>query len=154
MKKIMLLTLSIFLLLSVISPTVSFDADRRYCKTPIKHFFKEDRLLTAVMNEESGFDDSIINVKENAVGILQIRPIMLDRVNWILKQQGDSLQFTLSDRFDSTKSVRMWYIVQKWDNPRYDPQTACYLWNGGVPRYKKMSHAYWLRIKNKINDEV
>ena len=154
MKKLMLLTLSIFLLLSIISPTVSFDTDRRYCKTPIKHFFKEDKLLTAVMYEESRFNDTIVNWKENAVGILQIRPCMLNRVNWILRQQGDSLQFILADRYDSTKSVKMWYIVQKYDNPSYDPQIACYLWNGGVPRYKEMSHAYWLRIKDKINDDT
>ena len=105
MKKLMLLTLSIFLLLSIISPTVSFDTDRRYCKTPIKHFFKEDKLLTAVMYEESRFNDTIVNWKENAVGILQIRPCMLNRVNWILRQQGDSLQFILADRYDSTKSA-------------------------------------------------
>lgn len=150
MKKTMIACIIIFIFSGIFAPVISFDMDRTHCKTPVKDFFKQDRLLTVVMEKESSFVKDTVNKKEDAVGILQIRPVMLRHVNNILKEQGSDLCFTLQDRYDSAKSVKMWYIVQEHDNPSYDPMIAVYLWNGGVPRYKKMSHQYWLSIKNKL----
>lgn len=156
--KILILTTLLFLSLSIFRPTISQDSTRsEYNKTPIEDFIASvkppDKLLQLVMEQESGFDPSRVNKRENAVGILQIRPIMLNHVNDILRKDGKDISYTLADRYDSTKSVKMWYIVQNYHNPNYDPKIACYVWNGGTNNYKKMSHAYWLKIKYRLTTE-
>lgn len=107
---------------------------------------REDVLLQAVMYVESNHNPGVVNYKENAVGILQIRPIMIKEVNRILTLQGDNRRFTLNDRTDSLKSIRIWYIVQGHHNPDYDPIIAARIWNG-----KKMPQRYWIKIKNELN---
>ena len=112
---------------------------------------EEDKLLKAIMSVESNYDTEIINHKEDAVGILQIRPIMLREVNRILALQGSYYRFSLDDRTDSVKSVQMWYIIQGHHNPGYDPMLACRIWNGGTKRYKPMSQQYWLKVQERMN---
>ena len=109
-----------------------------------------DMLLKAVMYIESSYKTEIINYKEDAVGILQIRPIMLREANRILALQGNYYRFSLEDRTDSIKSVQMWYIIQRYHNPEYDPMLAARIWNGGTKRYKPMSHQYWLKVKKQM----
>jgi len=107
---------------------------------------KEDILLEAVMCVESSYDSRAINHKENAVGILQIRPIMIREANRILALQRDDRRFTLNDRADSLKSVQVWYIVQGHHNPEYDPILAARIWNG-----RRMPEWYWVRVKSELN---
>ena len=116
----------------------------------MKKEYERDKILEVIMEKESNFNTKAVNKRENAVGILQIRPVMVREVNKILRRQGDSIQYTLADRFDSTKSVAMYYTFQRARNPEYDPQIACYLWNGGTRTAKKLSHQYWLSVKDKL----
>lgn len=111
---------------------------------------EEDLLLKAIMYVESNYDVKIVNHKEDAVGILQIRPIAVREVNRILTlQQESDYRFSLDDRIDSLKSVQMWYIIQEYHNPEYDPMLAARIWNGGSKQYKPMSHQYWLKVKKQ-----
>ena len=48
-----------------------------YDKQPIEQPIAIDTLLNAVMAVESNFDTMAYNSKENAAGVLQIRPIMV-----------------------------------------------------------------------------
>ena len=125
-------------------------ADVKESQMRMKKEYEKDKILEAIMEKESNFNTKAVNKKENAVGILQIRPIMVREVNKILKNKGDSVSYSLADRLDSTKSVQMYYIFQKTRNPEYDPQIACYLWNGGTRKQLKMSHQYWLDVQKRL----
>jgi hypothetical protein len=154
--KIILLTLFLFVLFSIIMPgKIQAPIIPKEFRTPINLLRVEppDRVLYYMMEKESVFNPNAYNKREHAAGILQIRPIMVTHINWILQKEGKDISFTLADRFDSTKSVKMYYIYQEHHNPNYDPKLACYLWNGGQPVYKKMSHLYWLEIKRKLDKD-
>jgi len=102
------------------------------------------------MEFESGFNTNAINYKENAVGILQIRPVMLREVNKIQARLGRKEMFILEDRYDSTKSVKMYYIVQNYYNPTGDSKLSARLWNGGTIKYIPQTEDYWNKIKKLI----
>ncbi len=97
--------------------------------------------------------------KENAVGILQIRPIMVEEVNRILGYN----KYKLEDRKDSVKSVEIFFTVQDYWNFNYHEKNACSIWNIGLPIYKiktdKHKEAldkYWIKyktLKNKLCNE-
>jgi len=108
---------------------------------------KPDRILIAHIQFESRNDRYAHNKKEDALGILQIRPIMILEVNRILQLQKKSLRFVLEDRTDPAKSVEIWYIVQNHWNPTYDLQKASRLWNSGTVRYSKSTNDYVSQIK-------
>lgn len=110
-----------------------------------------DNLLLAIMHEESRYNTRAHNVKENALGILQIRPIMIDEANRILKIQGKSHEFTLQDRLDSLKSVEVYYLVQNFHNPEYEPQKAARIWNGRG-KSGNGSPVYWNKVLTKLNE--
>jgi hypothetical protein len=90
----------------------------------------KDKLLAAIIQTESRYDAGAVLPSENAVGILQIRPIMIEDVNRILIYKKDSRRYTLEDRINPKKSIEIWYIVQRYYNPTYDLRTACLVWNG------------------------
>ena len=81
--------------------------------------------------------------RENAVGILQIRPIAVQEVNRILGYQ----KYILADRNDSVKSVKMFFIIQNYHNPSFNPQKAAYIWNGGSS-YMKANKQQWKRLNH------
>jgi hypothetical protein len=62
------------------------------------------QLLIAV---ESGGDRTALNPREQAVGVLQIRKILVDDVNRILVERKDPRHFSESDRWDPAKSIQM-----------------------------------------------
>lgn len=70
--------------------------------------------------------------RENAEGILQIRPIAIKEVNRILKEN----KYTLIDRQDSIKSIEIFFIIQNYWNPEWDPKKACFIWCGGSSYHK------------------
>lgn len=83
--------------------------------------------LLSIMEEESRFQPNAINKSENAVGLLQIRPIMIKEVNSLLGEE----RFTDADRKDLYKSVEIFVIYQNHFNPEWDLEKAARLWNGG-----------------------
>lgn len=87
-------------------------------------------ILMAQIHVESRGNPMAFNPGENALGILQIRPIMLDHVNQLLRKQGDTFKYHLDDRLDSLKSVEMWRLVMDVHNPGLDIRQACLVWNG------------------------
>lgn len=86
-----------------------------------------NRLIYKIAMIESGHNEMCVNSKENAVGLLQIRPIMVKEVNRILGTN----KYKLKDRFDKDKSIEMFKVYQGHYNPNYDYKKAAFLWNGG-----------------------
>jgi hypothetical protein len=103
-----------------------------------------DSMLNAFMFVESSYRTNIINSLGYG-GILQIGQEMIDETNRICKLNGMIESFKLTDRMDSTKAVRMWYIVQTYWNPSYDLKRACKIWN------PLASNNYRRKIQKQLN---
>ena len=109
------------------------------------------KLLAAIIQVESGGDSQAHNRDENAVGLLQIRPIMVAECNRILKKQGSPVRYTIDDRWTPERSIEMFWIFQRYWNPEMDAETAARMWQGG-PAFKRTprNNAYWQLIKEKL----
>lgn len=108
-------------LLTVLAPAVSLG------ESP------DDKLWKAICWQESKNDPNARNAKEDAVGILQIRPIMVRDCNRIVGRN----RWTLADRYSVQKSREMWetYLNHYGKNASYFTM-AC-LWNGGPTGLEK-----------------
>jgi len=109
---------------------------------------KINKIIIAIVNYESSGNTNAVNHRENAVGILQIRPIMVKEVNRL-----SDIKFTLRDRYDSIKSVKMFKIYQKHFNPKWNFERACRLWNGGRSGMRKQATIkYYKKVVMKYKE--
>ena len=107
-------------------------------------------LLSALIMVESSDNDSAYNVREDAVGCLQIRRCMVDDVNRILRRQGKIERFAYDDRWLRNKSIKMFDIYCK----HYGLTTAeeiARCWNGGPRGMDKDATVYYW---NKVQDHL
>ena len=115
-------------------------------------------LLNALIFIESRGNDSAIGdrhlVGNEAVGVLQIRPIMVREVNRILKIQGKTERFDLKDRFDRQQSIRMFMVWKNYHHKNSEPEVIARNWNGGPKGYKESrTEKYWLKVQKQLNNE-
>jgi len=112
--------------------------------------------VEALIFIESRGIDTIVNKRSGATGCLQIMPVYLKAVNNIItrKKLKDSL-FTLSDRKDRKKSLRMFKIMQDYCNPALDINRAIFLHNSRAPiAYKNAILKKMKEIKSKKNEKI
>jgi len=117
---------------------------------PVEQPIPIDTLLNAVMAVESNFDTMAYNEKENAVGVLQIRPIMVREVNRLLGED----KYTLKDRWNKTKSIEMFNVIRSHLKGATDEQIAR-TWNGGyngknIPETLQ----YWNKVKKYTQSNI
>ncbi len=110
-----------------------------------------DEILNAIIRVESSDNDSAYNVKEDAVGCLQIRQTMVDDVNRILKRKGYDKRYSYNDRWNREKSIEMFDIFCSY----YGLTTAeemARCWNGG-PRGidNPATLGYWDKVQTEMN---
>jgi len=106
----------------------------------------QDPLIAAIIQVESGGDTLAYNLKEDAAGCLQIRPIMVREVNRLVGKDS----FTLSDRWSKVKSIQMFNILRSHTNNPTDEKLARN-WNGGYTGHKKQSTIkYWQKVRNNL----
>jgi soluble lytic murein transglycosylase-like protein len=103
----------------------------------------QDPLIAAIIQVESGGDTLAYNSKEDAVGCLQIRPIMVREVNRLLGED----KYTLKDRWNKAKSIEMFNVLRSHLKGASDEQIAR-TWNGGyngknIPETLQ----YWNKVK-------
>jgi hypothetical protein len=110
------------LLLLLLIPVYAYAPPQVIAPTPNRDFIIESVIIT-----ESSGDSTAVNVVEDAVGLLQIRPIMVAEANRLAGYDKYSLQ----DRYNVSKSIEMWNDVQAYWNPAYDLVKACKMWNAG-----------------------
>lgn len=124
--------------------------------TPVsamKHIVEWNSLIYAIIDVESDFNDSAVNYSENAVGCLQIRPIMVNDINRILELEGSEVRFTLSDRYNRLKSIQMFNIWCEWYDLLYDYEKAAKCWNGGPNGYTyQETEKYWNNVNIKLEE--
>jgi hypothetical protein len=141
MRKMITIILTLMFSLKLIAPTSNYLVILR---SEVSNPYQ--RLLSAIIQIESGGNPSAINPKEHAFGLLQIRPVMLKEVNRILREQKIIKSFTLTDALDSMKSIEMYWIIQNYYNASGDFKTACIVWNG-----KSKHNRYYGKVKAKLN---
>jgi len=106
----------------------------------------KDNLVEAIIQVESRGNDSAYNPKEDAVGCMQIRPIMVREVNRLIGKDS----FNLDDRWDRDKSIGMFYVIKSHTKNPTDEKLARN-WNGGWKGYKKKSTLkYWNKVKKEL----
>jgi len=111
-----------------------------------------DELVEALIWVESRGNDSAFHKGENAVGCLQIRPIMVKEVNRVLDLQGSGNIYTLEDRWSRTKSIEMFNVIANYyhETSSYEKIARC--WNGGPKGLqKKQTKKYWRKVQKRLN---
>ena len=124
----------------------------------IQPIITDGDLLNALIFVESRGNDSAVGdrhlVGNEAVGALQIRPIMVREVNRICKIIGSHQRFTLKDRFDRDKSIHMFMIWKEFHHRDSSPEKIARNWNGGPKGYKvSRTEKYWLKVEKQLNNE-
>lgn len=113
-----------------------------------------DELIDAIIYVESRNLDSAINRKTNAVGCMQIRPIMVNEVNRILRKKQFPLVYNLHDRYKRDKCLQMFHIWKAYHHKKSDLETIARCWNGGTNgENKQATYSYWLLVKNRMKNE-
>lgn len=108
-------------------------------------------LLCAIMQVESGGNPLAKNYREDAVGVLQIRPILVQDVNRILQQHNRAKRFTLEDRYIVESSFQMARIYLSYYCEGMSPESKARCWNGGPTGYKKKATlSYWVKVQKVV----
>jgi len=111
-------------------------------------------LIEAMIWVESRDNDSAYNKREDAVGCLQIRPIMLRECNRILELQNVEKRYTLEDRWSRTKSVQIFYVVNNYHHENATYEEIARAWNGG-PNWaqKGGTKRYWNKVQRQLKKQ-
>ena len=123
----------------------------------IQPVITEKDLVNALIHVESRGNDSAIGdrhlVGNEAVGALQIRPIMVREVNRILRIQKIDKRFKLKDRYDRQKTIEMFFIWKNFHHADSEPEVTARCWNGGSKGYKmKATEKYWKKVEAELFD--
>ncbi len=119
-------------------------ASVQYDKT--KEETMQDPLIAAIIEVESGGDTLAYNSKEDAVGCLQIRPIMVREVNRLVGKDS----FTLYDRWSKVKSIQMFNILRSNLKGASNEKIAR-VWNGGYNgKNNPKTLGYWNKVRKQI----
>jgi hypothetical protein len=111
-------------------------------------------IVLGMIQVESNGNDEAYNESEDAVGCLQIRPIMVREVNRILKMKGEEYRFKMKDRWDRKKSLEMFWIWRDYHHPDSDYEIIARNWNGGPNGYKKKStERYWEKVNRCLEEK-
>lgn len=153
MKQILIILVLVSLALSSRQGNVSMEYQQgkieRYIAAKKQHeeAMRREAILKAIMQIESRGNVNAHNIQEDAVGVLQIRRIMVREINRVLGYQA----YTYKDRWDYQKSVEMFTIFQSRYNPTWDAETAARKWNGGGRGMQKQSTVkYWNNVKENL----
>ena len=161
MKRLLLPIALVLILPALVSNQDSFsiqhvDALIELAPKEIEPVITEADLIDALIIVESRGNDSAVGdrhlVGNEAVGALQIRPIMVREVNRILKIQKSDKHFKLSDRFDRTKTIEMFLVWKNYHHPDGNFEKIARNWNGGPKGYKKTrTEKYWNKVQKELD---
>jgi hypothetical protein len=107
-----------------------------------REFSDSEKLEAIKMRETTGGTNLCNPAEPNAVGILQIYPIMVKDVNRILGYE----KYQMSDRQSEKMSIEMFWIYQNRYNPSHDFEKMCRIWSGGPKGMKKQSTIMYYQL--------
>lgn len=161
MKKVLLPTILLLAVPALVGNQDSFNAPEpqeliELAPKKIEPIITEADLIEALIKVESRGNDSAIGdrhlVGNEAVGALQIRPIMVREVNRILKIQKSDKRFKLRDRFDREKTIEMFLVWKNFHHSDDEFETIARNWNGGPNGYKKTrTEKYWQKVQKELD---
>jgi len=161
MKKVMLLSLLPVFISSSNNTKINYEREIKQTiveldRKDISNVITDEHLVSALILVESRGNDSAIGdrhlVGNEAVGALQIRPIMVREVNRILKIQKSDKRFKLSNRFDRNKTIEMFYVWKNFHHKDSDFETIARNWNGGPKGYKNpRTEKYWNKVQAELD---
>jgi hypothetical protein len=110
---------------------------------PILRTYSDTEKLQAIIFVESSNGENRYNPGETeAVGLLQIHPIMVRDVNRIVGYE----KYQLSDRLSDKASIEMFQIFQRHYNPSGNFEIMARIWNGGPRGTQKASTVNYLKM--------
>lgn len=114
----------------------------------------DSNLIEAMIQVESRGNEKAIgdtHLENPSVGVLQIRPIMVEEVNRILKKRRKNKQFNLKDRFSKSKSIEMFNVWKDYYHPNSTDEKIARCWNGGPLGWKRKSTLrYWKKVQKEL----
>ena len=114
-----------------------------------KNGFDWEPVMNAIIQIESKGNPAVVNGPY--VGVLQISPVLVKECNNILKSTGSNKRYSLSDRFNATKSKEMFIIIQSFHNPLNSVERAIRLWSGGIRYNVAKTQAYLRKVMRYMN---
>lgn len=124
------------------------------CEAPMRNIQIED-VLNAMIIVESGGDKNAHAKSEQAVGILQIRPIMIREVNRILRINKSKIRYRKKDRWSREKSIEIFMIVYNYHHIGKSFEEVARFWNGGHYGMKKeITKIYWEKVKKELYNQM
>ena len=114
-----------------------------------KNGFDWEPVMNAIIQIESKGNPAAVNGPY--VGVLQISPVLVKECNNILKSTGSNKRYSLSDRFNATKSKEMFIIIQSFHNPLNSVERAIRLWSGGIRYNVVKTQAYLRKVMRYMN---
>ncbi len=112
--------------------------------------FDMNRLWNAICEVESGGNPNAHNRKENALGIAQIRPILVDDCNRIA---GRKRWAHAQARSPSRSRAMFEYYLKHYCKP-LSYERAARNWNGGPNGHlKEATKKYWDRVKRILDNQ-
>lgn len=106
-------------------------------------------LINAIIQVESEGKEKAVSKNGKFVGVLQISKTMVDDCNRIKGYK----KYTYNCRYNKTKSIEMFYIMQSYYNPTNNITFAIRMWKGG-PSWKTNSiptKEYYLKVMKEYN---
>jgi hypothetical protein len=110
--------------------------------------FDWNPVMDAIIQVESKGNPKAIS--KDCVGVLQIRPVLVQDVNEFLRIKKSKKRFTLKDRLSVKKSKEMFTLYQKRYNPTNNVEKAIRLWNGGCGYSVTKTEKYYRKALNKM----
>ena len=135
----------LFVFIGVSAPINHRSKIKRIAYIEVGAVEQPDYILKSIIEVESSGREKIINKKEQAYGLLQIRKQMIIEANNIAGYN----KYHLRDALSRKKSIEIWYLVQHHRNPNYDLCKACLIWNG-VGKTSRIYHKKVLMQLNKF----
>ena len=106
------------------------------------------RVTAAIAQVESKNNPRAVN--GDAVGLLQIRPILVRDINRILRLRNSTKRYTFADRYNPQKSREMFEIYQSYYNPSGSVEKAIRLWNGGSGYTNRGTEQYYRKVRREM----
>lgn len=108
-----------------------------------------EAMVYAFAMVESRGNHKAYNEREDAVGLLQIRPVMLREANRIAGEEV----YTLDDRWDAEVSADIFRTVMERHNPTLDIDRAIDIWNPRCPAaYRNAVKAGYQEAINNLKE--
>ena len=111
-----------------------------------------DFTLLGILQVESRDGKILVGNDTTCIGVLQIRRILVDDANRIIKLcRLKNKLFTHDDRYNRKRSIELYYIIQRYYNPDYNFKRAVNLWCSGPNTIETKGKEDYL---NKVKKEI